>query len=246
MADATRLIHDKAQGNSLYGKEVQAVTVEAIQEGERRLLEGINFDMICYHPIDAIRRLSSEIGGFLSDFHRFGYFAQYGYAIGEDVQARAQNLCYRALVGSDALFLFPPGRLAYAVTTIALRSIHCEGLTGYEMEAFLRFRFPSTPKKELETFEQDIGEIVRFLTDCPQMELTYIGPSEIWNEAEEVRQVLNKVSKIRSQRLLVARKERQNHKSRPKRARLLASHQSRKMSKWTRKMCPKVTPISQS
>lgn len=243
LAHATLYIYRKARDTPLYGNELQAVTVKGLEAAERTLLEGLNYEMICFHPSDTLRLLSTELTQFFADTCT-DHVAQHAYAFGEDLLNRAEAVCHRALICSDAPFLFAPGRIAFAATTIALRSINEEGAAGIEMEDFIRFRFPTSSKGEMKAFVHEICEIVDYLMDCPRMELKVTSCRQSWNEAEELWQVLVKVTNIHSFR--PPTNTRTTSEPSRKRSRLETDHlqTATTTTSWTTKRCPKVTPIS--
>ena len=249
LAYATICIYREARTTPLYGSELRAISVEEIEAAERTLLEGLNYEMMCFHPTDAVRLLASDLSDYFASSCD-GPVAEYAYHLGEDVHARAQAVCYRALICSDAPFLYAPGKIAFAAAKIALKSIDCEGLSGEEMEDFLLCRFPDYSAGELGAFEEEVDEIVHFLHDCPAMELSR-RPQSSWNEAEELLQVLVKLANMHTVKINMpaptpaAASSTTTNQPRRKRSRL-EMVQSQKVVSWTvHRKCPKVTPISQ-
>ena len=251
LAYATVCIYREAKATPLYGSELRAISVEGIEAAERALLEGLNYEMMCYHPTDAVRMLASDLSDYFASSCD-GPVAQFAYHLGEDVHARAQAVCYRALICSDAPFLFAPGKIAFAAATIALKSIDCNGLQGDEMEDFLVCRFPNFSEEELGIFGEQVYEIVQFLQDCPAMELSSSQEQQPWNEAEELLQVLVKLANNHTVKMVkpaaTAVSSAPNTEPRRKRSRLeiAQSETGVTTSSWKiHRKCPKVTPVSQ-
>lgn len=165
------------------------------------MLEGLNYELICHHPTDAVQVLGSDLTKFFRE-KKSGYLAKNSVELGEEIYRRALAVCYRSLVCSEAPFLFTPGKIAFAATKLALHSIRCGELTGKEMGEFLRVRFPGKTDGELEVFEREASAIVLFLKQCPPMELdlpqSCKGSSPYWNEAEELWNALTKLSNVYS------------------------------------------------
>ena len=242
LSQATNFIQEEAYTTPLYGNQLKGSSVKEIEAAERTLLEGLNFEMMCFHPNEAISLLAVDLSNFFAHSCD-GPVADYALALREDIYLRAQAVCYRALTCSDAPFLFAPGRIAFAAATIALKSINCQGLSDEIMEDFLRCRFSDFSPEELDDFEDDVNEIVHYLQGCPAMELS----KHSWNEAEELRHVLVKIAEMHGAKIAVstpshvASKTFQESIRKRSRAEALQS-QPRAASR----KCPRVTPNYQN
>lgn len=196
LAYATSIVHQKANKAPLCRDELRAVTIEEIEEAERALLVGLNYELRCHHPFGAIRVLSSDLANFLaSSGDEWNYTKSlsrssaypYGYKSPTTVhdcytEERVTTLCDRAialaqsaLVYSDVNFLFPPGQIAFAVVSLALEGNDYGGRLGAAMRSYLRMRFPQKSEGELCQFEWDVTQIICNLAHCPEIDLNKFG-----------------------------------------------------------------------
>lgn len=131
--------------SSLGRQESYYVSAKEIEVSERELLEGLNYELRCHHPYEAIRVLAKDITTFLSEAEKAKQLDQsaeernpsdtfrneisspsrasdfviegHDEILYEESIVVAQN----ALLFSDVLFLFTPGQIAFACVAIALR-----------------------------------------------------------------------------------------------------------------------------
>jgi hypothetical protein len=187
LAYATSVVNQKASNAPLCRDELRAVSIEEIEEAERDLLQGLNFQLRCHLPYGAIRVLASDITNYLAssgEHHRAKRAAfQYGYRSPTSVQdcyseERVASLCERAiavaqsaLVYSDINFLFPPGQIAFAAVAVALEGNDYGGRLGSAMRSYLRMRFPQKNEDELCSFECEVTNIICNLANCPEIDL---------------------------------------------------------------------------
>lgn len=130
--------------SSLGRQESYYVSAKDIEAGERELMEGLNYELRCHHPYDAIRVLVKDVTAFLSDAdtsmqahqstekrdpsdtfrdeHLSPRGASEFFNKGRDQQlhARAITVAQNALLFSDVPFLFTPGQIAFASVAVAL------------------------------------------------------------------------------------------------------------------------------
>ena len=190
---ATSLVQQKANKAPLCRDELRAVPIEDIEEAERALLVGLNYELRCHHPFGAIRVLSSDLANFLATSsgeeynynksHSRNHAYPYGYKSPTTVhdcytEDRVTTLCDRAvaiaqsaLVYSDVNFLFPPGQIAFAAVSLALEGNDYGGRLGAAMRSYLRMRFPQKSEDELCQFEWDVTRIISNLARSPEIDL---------------------------------------------------------------------------
>ena len=70
LSNATAVIYDKIKNAPMCRRELGFVSVAEIEDGERDLMEGINYEMRFHHPHSAISVLSSKINAFIVDQER--------------------------------------------------------------------------------------------------------------------------------------------------------------------------------
>jgi hypothetical protein len=143
---ATAFIERKVVKSSLGRQESYYVSAKDIEAGERELMEGLNYELRCHHPHDAIRVLAKDVTAFLSDAEtskqahqsteerdpsdtfrdelasprRASEFSTE--KRNAELHARAIAVAQNALLFSDVPFLFTPGQIAFASVAIALRT----------------------------------------------------------------------------------------------------------------------------
>ena len=263
LSHATAYIHQHAKDTPLYGNELQSVLVKEIEAAERVLLEGLNYELCCHHSTDTVRALSVELASFLANKNESrDDNTKTANAIGKDVHDRALAICYRALVSTDAIFLFAPDPIAWAAVALALQSLRstpqCYELSGTEMGEFLCYKYPNKSQQEITSMKKDMSDIGRFLKECPPMELdppqiqeSSSNGSNTWKEAEELWYVLAKLYNIYSfkpptsfedETVMPPRKHRRCYDNRK-----VPPRRSARLSGLTMRGCPVVTPsLSQS
>jgi len=223
LSNATAVIYDKIKNAPMCRRELGFVSVAEIEDGERDLMEGINYEMRFHHPHSAISVLSSKINAFIVDQERVEAAKLSGTSFYhtssprnmsesgtnvEEIIENAMMIASNALVFSDAPFLFPPGQIAFATIAMAMRVNDpyspSKGLIHQTLFAFLRHRFGSKNDDELNNFEDEVSYIIQHLMDSPVMELKLLSlsrPSEeldgiIAEQAERLGRVFHKVSII--------------------------------------------------
>jgi hypothetical protein len=220
---ATDLIQQRVKGAPLCRQELSYVTVEEIEAAERDLMEGINYEMICHHPYNAVRVLSGEVENFLSlgeDRRYFPFerrqkngessprkvFDIRGEDCEEGIQERAIMIAQNALLFSDLPFIFPPGHIAFAAVAMAIRKKHDAHGLPLTLRTYLRDRFVSKTEEDLLTFEDQVSNIVDKLVDSPVMDMQMIALSNntvvcdriMAEQAHELRRVFHKVSNLQT------------------------------------------------
>jgi hypothetical protein len=221
---ATDLIQRKVLGVPLCRDELLYVTVEEIEVAERDLMDGINYEMRCYHPFNAIRVLAAEVEKFMIRDEDPRYFTfenvfewrQYNgslssprdvFGVNDDavdlgIEERASLVAQNSMLFSDVLFLFPPGQIAFAAVAMSIDEDHNSVGLPLILRTYLRDRFVSKTEDDLLAFEDRILAIVSILRESPVMDMQMIGLSRnsvacdrvIVEQADELRRVFFKVS----------------------------------------------------
>jgi hypothetical protein len=221
---ATDLIQRKVLGVPLCRDELPYVTVEEIEVAERDLLDGINYEMRCHHPFNAIRVLAAEVEKFMIRDEDPRYFTFENvfewrpnngsllsprdvFGINDDpvdlgIEERASLVAQNSMLFSDVLFLFPPGQIAFAAVAMSIDEGHNSVGLPLILRTYLRDRFVSKTEDDLLAFEDQILAIVSMLRESPVMDMQMIGLSRnsvacdrvIVEQADELRRVFFKVS----------------------------------------------------
>lgn len=141
-------------------RELEPVSVKEIECAERELLEGLNYELRCFHPYGAIRVLASDMASFLiEETNELAWpeqlqekrdpaeTSQREIASPRAVSEESQdNLCHRlhekamaiahnALLFSDVPFLFPPGKIAFAAVAIAMKNDARDAIVEFQSPA---------------------------------------------------------------------------------------------------------------
>jgi len=186
--------------SSLGKQESYGVTTKEIEQGERELMEGLNYEMRCHHPHTAIRVLAKEVSTFLSENDRPQHLAgseerdpsnildketasprqvcDFSDAIRiKSLYERSITVAQNALMFSDVPFMFSPGPIAFAAVAIAsrngrrpIRGVRGKASLEPGVREFLRVRFPAEQEYDLRDFESQVGKIVGELDKTTVME----------------------------------------------------------------------------
>lgn len=190
--------------------ELRAVSISEIENAEFMLMEGLNYEFCCHHTSTVIRDIVSELpaSSSLDERNPAGELRE-GRSpratpdfIYEDefLLQRALDVAKRALIFTDAPFLFSPVHTSFAVIAIASASVTPKGDMGKDLQDFLATWFPCKTKNELRRFSRCVREIICMLVDSPTMDLrpTYGRASEIVAQrGEELHRVIGLVSTLR-------------------------------------------------
>jgi hypothetical protein len=176
------VIQDKARESGHYKYELNAVSLGEIEAGERELMEGVNYELRCHHPHQAIKVLTKDLMAYMSQRQKPD--EMHSHAGGPDVMSprgiwdnldgddqalyeKAIGVAHHALVFTDVPFLFPPGQIAFAAVSIASKRLQKERghLVDYSwldpnVREYLRDRFPSRDEQDLRDFEDHVIKIV--------------------------------------------------------------------------------------
>ena len=158
-------------------------------------MEGTNYEFKCHHPFSAMHALAIDYSNFSS---KRGVFVDV-----DDILERASAVVQRALVFSDANFMFAPGHIGFAAVAIALGSTQgVDGFIGDGLKTYLLDRFARKARSELDNFEAAVSRIIQCLFQCKHMDLAPEGTvdvkhSVVAQRAEDMKLVLRKVSNIR-------------------------------------------------
>jgi hypothetical protein len=219
------LIQQEVKGAPLCRHELSFVTVEEIEIAEIDLMEGLNYEMRCHHPYNAVRILAAEVSRFLNlnndiSESRFDLEGRQPHEemspirrnfniVREDCEQEIEEvaliIAQNSLIFSDVPFLFPPGQIAFAAVAMSMDQGQDDGLP-LTLRTYLRDRFISKSEDELLVFERQVSSIVDKLRDSPIMDMKMIEMSRnamvcdrvVAEQAEELRRVFQKVSNIRS------------------------------------------------
>ncbi len=191
LSHATQVVHSRVQHAPLCRNELRGVSVFDIQDYEKLLMEGTNYEFKCHHPFSAMHALAIDYTNF---FAKKGVFID-----ADDVLERASAVVQRALVFSDANFLFAPGHVGFAAVAIALGATPANsGSIGDGLKTYLLDRFACKAQSELDDFEAAVSRIIECLFRCKHMDLTStVNVHEVAQRAEEMKLLLHKVSSIR-------------------------------------------------
>jgi hypothetical protein len=225
---ATDLIRQTMKGAPLCREELTFVTVEEIEVAERDLMDGINYEMRCHHPFNAIRILAGEVEKFLvrdedprcftfeSVFERRqpvsdatsprDVFNLCDEDVHEGIEERAMMVAQNAMLFSDVIFLYPPGQIAFAAVAMSIHDGHNSMGLPLILRTYLRDRFVSKTEDELLAFEDQVSAIADKLRTSPAMDMTMIAMSSnglvydrvVTEQADELRRVFLKVTNITS------------------------------------------------
>jgi hypothetical protein len=196
----------RVQNAPLCCKELRAVPVPEIEFAERLLMEGLNYEFRCYHASSTIETIFADCAAFRSSGESYGRgdlsprttFDCYDENI--YLQQKALEVAQRALIFSDAPFLFNPCHTAFAVTAIVTGSVTEEGNMGDKLQKYLEQSRPTTTMAELDAFTQSVRDTIHMLVNCPFMDLRPTGGRAteiVAGRAEELRRVLGEVATIR-------------------------------------------------
>ncbi len=222
MSHATSVVNLKAHKATLCREELRAVSVEEIEEAERKLLAALDYRLRCHHPYGAIRVLASDVASSISDHIASlknldfvdGYRSRSPRGVDDFYSDtnRLDTLCERALavaqaalVYSDVNFLFPPGKIAVAAVAIALEGKTRGGYLGSMMRDYLRRRFPNKKAEELDGFERDVVDIVYHIETCPEIDMMkFYAPvrcrlrNPVQQRASQIRRVFSVAAYFRA------------------------------------------------
>ena len=195
-----------------------------IEEGERELMEGVNYEFICHHPDDMIEDLFSDVVDFMGEQRQLNLSAEAREEScvtadtsatcesprgvnslttlerPDDMLENVMDAVNQTLIFSDAPFLFSPESIAYAVTCIETRSFDKDGHMGDDMLSYLVARYAFKSEEEILRFSQQVSEVISCLLNCQDLDLLPGKPRSsnvIAQRAEELRRVLVQVADLR-------------------------------------------------
>jgi hypothetical protein len=209
----------KVQSAPLCRSELCAISVAEIEEGERFLMEGVNYEFRCHHPENAIRVLATDLSSFLSQskgsfFGLGGRDPSESYNQGHcsptstfDCEEQADEylevayeIWQRAIVFSDIPFMFAPGQIGFAVVTIAAGLVDRDGCMSDAMQEYLVTRLPLKTEEEILHFSRQVNQIIQTLEDSPLMDLreSRIQSKDVVSQrAETLRAVFSTAANMR-------------------------------------------------
>ena len=178
-------------------QELPALSVYEIEEAERQLMFGLDYMFRCFHTSSALQNLIPDFLTFLCER------ADVPVSVRKESRhvRKSLEVARRALVFSDAPFLYTPCHTAFAITCMVSQSITEEGTMGDAIQAFLVKVFPHKTKGELLSFTRTVREIIKYLIDCPLMDLRPVPCDRVdalvAHRAKEIRRVLGIAVKFR-------------------------------------------------
>lgn len=201
------MVQTKVQNAPLCRRELCSVSVAEIQAAERLVMEGLNYEFICHHPHAALQDISTDLAEYLSkeqELERRGDVsprssADYRTEYADELLERGTEVQQRALIFSDAPFLFAPDCTAYAVMALVLQSVDEGGCMGQAMQDYLASRFPDKSVADLACLASQVNQVIQFLLDCPLMDLQPATTTKdaVTERAEALREVLGKLANVR-------------------------------------------------
>jgi hypothetical protein len=209
----------KVQSAPLCRSELCAISVAEIEEGERFLMEGVNYEFLCHHPENAIRVLATDLSSFLSQ-SKDSFF---GLDVRDPSESHNQGHCsptstfdceeqadeylevafdiwQRAIVFSDIPFMFAPGQIGFAVVTIAAGLVDSDGGMSDAMQDYLVTRLPLKTVDEILHFSRQVNQIIQILEGSPLMDLreSRIQSRDVVSQrAETLRAVFSTAANMR-------------------------------------------------
>ena len=173
-------------------------------------MEGVNYQFICHHAHTSLGTLIEDLVHFAREekhplfdmsfcdksMHkwRFDYWVQEH--VDELVQ-RAMHIVQRALIFSDAAFLFPPHHIAFAVAAIVSESFHEDGNMSDTLQDFLVTRHPLLTEHELLQFTRNVRRVVSLFLSNPLMDLRPMNDAERMASDMELHRVIYMVGRIK-------------------------------------------------
>jgi hypothetical protein len=208
------------------------VQVTEIEFAERLLMEGLNYEFRCHHASSTIDdifdnvftlaamdshqdepgtispRASPDFSSCNSDFCR--------------VKQMALDVAQRALIFSDAPFLFSPAQTGFAIAAIVTGSVTKAGYMGSTLQKYWRNSASTTMSNaDLLSFSQSVRAAIHTLLNCPALDLRPTrGAAQtiVTERAENFRRVLTEVAtarlirkRMRSQRVGVSQHSNNAH-----------------------------------
>lgn len=191
------MIRERIHNASDCRQELLAVSVFEIEEAERKLMLGLDHMFRCYHTSSALQNMIPDFCAFLRKRNGVEYsIRQEGRLVRKGLE-----VARRALLFSDAPFLYAPCHTAFAIATMVSRSITEEGKMGNDIQAFLVKAFPHKTKGELLSFTRTVHEVIDYLMNCPRTDLRPVHGERAIElttaRAEEIRRVLGVAAKFR-------------------------------------------------
>jgi hypothetical protein len=199
LARATALVQMHVHNAPLCARELRAVSANEIMYTELLLMEGLNYQFRCYHAMDAIDSLVTDVYNFQNDDTTkamgFYYYCDardpssdgahsprstttttLSYSSHHDheeaaVRDRACEMALRATVFADAMFLYTPCHIALAILSITTGCVNADGSINWTMEQYLSSRFDTIDPHDITRFSSIIHEIIRMLVNSPGMDL---------------------------------------------------------------------------
>lgn len=202
LARSTYEFYYRIQNNVPCALELPPVSRYAIEQAERKLIQGIDFHFICHHPSDHIEPVVTDVCLFLA--HKTTNIIDLKWE--EAVLSRAVRLAEHATLHSDAVFLYEPIYVAFALVFLAImENVSQQSCLGGEnvqidwLKELLREYCATCSSAKLGTasfFLDHTNEIQDFLRENPLM---FLGApvASVEERANKLRRVLQQVASKR-------------------------------------------------
>lgn len=205
MAHATAVVELRVSHTRLCKNELRRVGIAEMAQYERVAMEGVNYELRCHHP-----NISEVVQG-LAIFCKLSLTRTRSTSVGSPgsnpyghlgfVANRAEQIMHRALVFSDATFLFSPRVFATASVVIALRQIDGHQQNGpppIYLPSLLRL-YILDQGEQAGVSEKDVEAAVFHLYNCPEMDLLQNQNERklVATRARELKQLLNRIFLVR-------------------------------------------------
>lgn len=170
--DATADIRYLEDGTNLMNAPVsQADIIPA----ELALLEGINFNLLCFHPYKAVVALTEDLRTFLKSDKGIALVANRRIA-GEDLKPMydAARAVLDDVIVSDIPLLYTPGQIGLAALMVANEDVQKEPLPmegedtrlpPLDLLGYVKMRFSEEGGQEMESFMEDLVPMLRGLRE---------------------------------------------------------------------------------
>jgi len=225
LAHATSVIEATVKASPLCRGELCAVSAVDIESGERIVMEGLNYEFRCHHPIAILRDLVTNVLTSLPKEFKYDGRENSGRpssSTNTDYVSKqkpwfetAVQVAGIALVHTNITFLFAPDVIAFSifvfVTKVVVESHESIHIMKSRIEDILASRSCHRSEESRTEFSRNVNAVILTLLRCPYMEPMYRTPSlnTVTSEqhAQELCAVLRKVSTIRQE---VSRKKNNN------------------------------------